>query len=78
MTYDLLVRGGDAILPGTGRTACDIAVTDGRVAGILAPNSGAAAAAEIDATGLVVMPGALDVHLHLGHGRDIAVKARLP
>ncbi|UHC19968.1 dihydroorotase family protein (plasmid) [Methylobacterium currus] len=75
--YDLLVRGGDAVLPGRGRTACDIAVRDGRIAAILAPGAPAAAAAVLDARGLVVLPGAIDVHLHLGHGRDIA-RPRVP
>ncbi len=75
--YDVVVRGGEAILPGPGRTACDIAVRDGRIAAILAPGEGCAAEAELPARGLVVLPGAIDVHLHLGHGRDIA-RPRLP
>ncbi|ACL62948.1 dihydroorotase [Methylobacterium nodulans] len=75
--YDLLIRGGEAVLPGRGRTACDIAVRDGRIAAILAPGAPATAPSELDARGLVVMPGAIDVHLHLGHGRDIA-RPRVP
>jgi dihydropyrimidinase len=70
--YDLVIRGGDAILPGRGRTACDIAVRDGRIAAILAPGAPARAAQALQANGLVVMPGAIDVHLHLGHGKDIS------
>ncbi|CEJ14717.1 Allantoinase [bacterium YEK0313] len=70
--FDLVIRGGDAILPGQGRTACDIAVRDGRIAAILAPGEAAPAREEISARGLVILPGAIDVHLHLGHGKDIS------
>jgi dihydropyrimidinase len=70
--YDLVLRGGDAILPGRGRTCCDIAVHDGRIAAILAPGDSCSAEQEISASGLIVLPGAIDVHLHLGHGKDIA------
>ncbi|MFP1645093.1 dihydroorotase [Pontitalea aquivivens] len=75
--FDLLISGGEAILPGTGRTACDIAVAGGKIAAILAPGTVVQAARVVDATGLVVMPGAIDAHLHLGHGKDIA-RPRIP
>lgn len=75
--FDLLISGGEAILPGTGRTACDIAVAGGKIAAILAPGAKVAAARVVDAAGLVVMPGAIDAHLHLGHGKDIA-RPRVP
>ncbi len=74
---DLLIRGGEAILPGVGRTRCDIAVRDGRIAALLEPGGPAEAETVIDATGLVVMPGAIDAHIHLGHGKDIA-RPRVP
>ncbi|MGL4286815.1 MAG: dihydroorotase [Phreatobacter sp.] len=70
--FDLVIRGGDAILPGQGRTACDIAVRSGRIAAILAPGEAAGTRDTLSAKGLVVMPGAIDVHLHLGHGKDIS------
>jgi dihydroorotase-like cyclic amidohydrolase len=72
MTYDLLIRGGSAILPGTDGVAADLAVEGGRIAAILAPGAAADAREILDATGLAVLPGAIDVHLHLGHGQDIA------
>ena len=75
--YDLLIRGGYAVLPGTDGTPADIAVSNGKMAGILAPGSGAEAREIVDAGGLVVFPGVIDVHLHLGHGRDIA-RPRVP
>ena len=71
-SFDLIIRDGEAILPGQGRTRCDVAVKDGRIAAILAAGAPCAAAEEVSVRGLVVMPGAIDVHLHLGHGKDIA------
>ena len=75
--YDLLIRGGNAVLPGTDGVPADIAVSNGKIAGILAPGSGAEAREILDASGLVVFPGVIDVHLHLGHGQDIA-RPRVP
>lgn len=69
--YDVVIRGGDAILPQSGRVACDIAIRNGRIAAILAPGEPCAAETERSARGLVILPGAIDAHLHLGHGKDI-------
>ena len=35
--YDLLIRGGEAVLPGIGHAPCDIAIREGRIAAILEP-----------------------------------------
>lgn len=70
--FDMILRGGQAILPGQGLSRCDVAVRHGRIAAILGPGELAAANAEIRADGLVVMPGVVDAHLHLGHGADIS------
>jgi dihydroorotase-like cyclic amidohydrolase len=43
----------------------------------VAPGGQLAAATEISVRGLTVFPGALDVHLHLGQGKDIA-QPRVP
>jgi len=75
--FDLVLRDGAAILPEHGRTTCDIAVRNGRIAAIVAPGGQLAAAAEISVRGLTVFPGVVDVHLHLGHGKDIA-QPRVP
>jgi dihydroorotase-like cyclic amidohydrolase len=72
MNYDLLIAGGDAILPGIGRTRCDIAVAGGKIAAILAPGVAAAATEMVKAEGKLVIPGVIDSHLHLGHGKDIS------
>lgn len=77
MTHDLAITGAEAILPGTGRVPCDIAVKDGKIAAILAPSAPVQAAQRLDASGKVVMPGVIDAHLHLGHGNDIS-RPRVP
>ncbi|WP_212525687.1 amidohydrolase family protein [Actibacterium sp. MT2.3-13A] len=77
MTYDLVITGAEAIMPGTGRTRCDIAVKDGKIAAILAAGTAVAATETLDATGKIVMPGVIDAHLHLGHGKDIS-RPRVP
>lgn len=73
--FDTLLRGGRAVLPG-GETECDIAIKAGRIAALLAPGEGGAAEV-VDIGGLTVLPGAIDVHLHLGHGADIS-RPRVP
>ncbi len=62
--YDLVVRGG-TILDGTGvpRYKADLAVKDGRVVKISGKIS-AGDAKEIDASGCMVAPGAIDLHTH--------------
>ncbi|MDQ2094941.1 amidohydrolase family protein [Rhodalgimonas zhirmunskyi] len=68
MTYDLLIRNGRVIDPETRfDQVCDLAITDGTIAAIgtdLGP-----AKDEIDATGLVVSPGFIDIH---AHGQSVA------
>ncbi len=77
ISYDVVVAGGRAILPGLGLAEADIAISDGRIAAVAAPGKAGSAAATLDARNLVVMPAALDVHLHLGHGNDIS-RPRVP
>ncbi|MFH5927095.1 dihydroorotase [Roseomonas xinghualingensis] len=70
--FDLVLRGGLAVLPGQGLTKCDIAVREGRIAAILTPGTDCAAAETVTLPGLTVLPGAIDAHIHLGHGKDIS------
>ncbi len=74
---DLVIRDGDAILPGKGRTRCDLAIAEGRILGILEPGTPVDARESVSAAGLVILPGAIDPHLHLGHGADIS-RPRVP
>lgn len=73
---DLALRGGDAFLPGTGLQRCDVLITDGAISAIAAPGAGDARE-HVDVSGLTVLPGAVDAHIHLGHGMDIA-RPRVP
>lgn len=61
---DLLLVGG-TVVDGTGapRYAADVAVTDGRITAI-GDLGGQPAARTLDATGLVVTPGFIDMHAH--------------
>jgi dihydroorotase len=61
--YDTLIRGG-TLVSATGRTVADLAISDGRIAAMVAPGTSLEAAEEIDATGKHVIPGAIDVHSH--------------
>lgn len=70
---DLVLAGGRVVLPGSEEpVAADLAVAGGRIAAILAPGAGYPAEERVAIPGLVVLPGAVDVHLHLGHGADIS------
>src|SRR5215470_15721968 len=58
---DLVIRGGTVISP-DGQTRADIAIADGLIEEI-GPDL-ARASQEIDAHGLYVLPGLIDVHVH--------------
>jgi N-acyl-D-amino-acid deacylase len=64
MTYDLIIRNG-TIVDGLGGEPYvgDVAVRDGSIAAVGSVN-GDTAAREIDATGLLVTPGFVDLHTH--------------
>jgi dihydropyrimidinase len=59
--FDLVVRGG-LVVTAAGESLADIGVVDGRIVQIGGPMSGAR---EIDATGKLVLPGGVDMHVHL-------------
>jgi allantoinase len=58
---DLVIRGGTVVTPG-GVSVADIAVTDGVISAV--DSNLPTAPEEIDATGLHVLPGGIDSHVH--------------
>ncbi|MFP4159002.1 MAG: dihydroorotase [Desulfobacterales bacterium] len=69
----MLIKGGRVLDPGVFDAAADILIEDGRIAEVRTLGEGRAAdmeaglpsAAVIDASGLVVVPGLIDMHVHL-------------
>ena len=59
---DLVIRGGTVVTP-TGVIVADVAVSDGVISAV-GPNL-ESARQEVDATGLHVLPGGVDSHVHL-------------
>jgi dihydroorotase len=69
MPFDLLVKGGEVIDPGSGRRGSyDVAINRNRIAAVDRDIPATAAARVIDATGKIVTPGLVDLHTHVFHG----------
>ena len=68
---DLVIRGGTVVTAG-GSTRADLAAGGGRISAIEPDLAGLATAARevVDATGMLVLPGAVDVHTHTRVARD--------
>jgi allantoinase len=64
MSFDLLIRQGTVVASGMPPQVLDLGVTDGVVAALGRDLAGPARE-EVDARGLHVLPGAVDVHVHL-------------
>jgi allantoinase len=60
--HDLIVRGGTVVTP-TGPLRADVAIDDGAIVAV-EPELPGAARELLDATGLHVLPGVVDVHVH--------------
>jgi dihydroorotase len=71
--FDLLIRNGLCVLP-WGVEATDVGVRDGRIAA-LGVAGDATADETIDATGLHVLPGLIDPHVHLRDPGDKAIES---
>jgi len=69
---DLAIVNGTVVIPGSDPAAMDIAVTDGKISSLGARGSVTDAERVIDATGLHVLPGAIDPHIHLGGYQPLA------
>jgi dihydroorotase len=67
--YDLLLKGGHVIDPKNGLSAVrDVAIADGRVAAVLPKIDPAEAFKVVDVSGLYVVPGLVDIHVHVYAG----------
>jgi len=60
---DLVIRGA-TIVSSTDRTRGDLLISAGKVVGLVSPGSGSGAEL-IDATGLHLLPGGVDAHVHM-------------
>ena len=66
MSATLLIAGGTVVDPEAASAApADVLVRDGRIAAVGAPGTLGDADDRLDATGLLVMPGLVDIHVHL-------------
>jgi dihydroorotase len=66
MLYDLLLRGGRVIDPVQRLDgAYDVAVKDGRIAGVLPAIAPASAKETVEVSGKLVLPGLIDTHAHV-------------
>jgi dihydroorotase (multifunctional complex type) len=70
--FDVVLQGGLVLLADGTLGHVDLGISGGRIAAIAAPDQLFSAPSLIDATGRVVLPGVIDVHVHLGHGNDIS------
>jgi dihydroorotase len=63
--YDLVIRGGRVVDPSQRLDmVADVAIADGRIMAIAPSLETAAARETLDAAGLLVVPGLIDVHVH--------------
>jgi len=62
--FDVLVRGGRVVVADGEPVVADVGILDGAIAEI-GPELAGGAADEVDAAGLLVLPGAVDAHVHL-------------
>ncbi len=71
MEYDILITGGEVIDPAESiRGRKDIAVKDGVIVAVADSLDDAVAQNTIDARGQYVVPGLIDLHVHVNRGHD--------
>jgi dihydroorotase len=67
--YDLLLKGGHVIDPANHVDAVmDVAVAKGKIAAVEKDIAASQAGKVVNASGLYVTPGLIDIHVHIGHG----------
>lgn len=70
--YDFLIKGGRVIDPRNDLDAVrDVAIKDGKIAAVAPDIPAARALKAADATGLVVAPGLIDIHVHVFPGEKL-------
>src|SRR5205814_9693324 len=70
--HDWAILGGSVVVPYLGTLRCDVGVRGGRIVALADAIAPAEAAEVLDARGLLVLPGAVDSHFHIGIYRDLA------
>jgi len=73
--YQLTIKNGALVLPFTGLIHADVGIADGRVAAIAWKIPSSEAEQVLDARGLLVFPGAVDAHYHVGIYRPFSADA---
>lgn len=73
--YDLLVKGGTLATAEQDGVAADVAIKGGKVAAIGTDIAPVEARDVVDATGQIVLPGAIDPHFHIGIYQPIELDA---
>lgn len=67
--YDLLLKGGRVIDPANQvDKVMDVAIAGGKIAAVKNDIPSSEAGKVVDASGLIVTPGLIDIHVHIGHG----------
>ena len=70
--YDFLIKGGRVIDPRNSLDAVrDVAIKDGKIAAVATDIAAARAMKAVDARGLVVTPGLIDIHVHVFPGEKL-------
>jgi dihydroorotase len=70
-SYDLLLKSGHLIDPRNGiDSMMDVALVDGKIARVAIDIPETDAKRALDVTGLIVVPGLIDLHAHLFHGTE--------
>ena len=73
---DVVITGGRVVLPDVGVVEADIAIADGTIVDIGSGLDPGSRADRIDASGLHVLPGVVDTHVHYGFRGDWAEHCR--
>jgi dihydroorotase (multifunctional complex type) len=68
---DTVLRGAEVVVQDGTILEADLGIAGERIAAIAAPGT-LSGERVVDVKGLLILPGVVDAHIHLGHGQDIA------